>query len=242
MRAIVIIVADSPATVLGLAQAMLKAGYQIATAGADAAELDLLEGMKPGMVLLRPPSELDRQEACLLMMKQRFIERGIPVITCVPTEEDAHRVRRICKGSPVLVGSPLQFTSLHALMEETLSLARRNEVRIRTDLSVAHREPGLGQGELYYYDSIISLSLSGCFIQTTTPWPLDARVDMAFCLGSGTSMLKISGTVRRHGMGSIETDGGMGVEFDGLTSEQRDAMESYLVTQLAPGEVGAMAG
>ena len=174
------------------------------------------------------------------MMKQRFLDRGIPVITCVPTEEDARRVRRLCQGSLVLAGSPLQFSALHALMEETLSLARRKEVRIRTDLSVAHREPGLGQDELYYYDTINSLSMSGCFIQTTTPWPLDARVDMAFCLGAGSSMLKVQGTVRRHGAGMTETDNGMGVEFDGLTPEQRDAMESYLVTQLAPEEVRAM--
>src|SRR5262249_49149047 len=86
MHQTILIVAIELEALLGLAQAMLKFGYQIGTARPDAGELDKGAQMQPGLVVLRVPSDPAERKSCLALVKTHLHKRGCPVIACVADE------------------------------------------------------------------------------------------------------------------------------------------------------------
>jgi len=233
MRQTILIVAGQSGTLLGLAQAMLKFGYQIATAYADPAEIEKGADFQPGLVLLRPPQDEPARAQCLDLIRTRFASRGVPVLICVSTVEEERGVQERLPGVAVVVGHPVRLNDLYTRMQELFDLARRRELRITTEQVVAHREPGVVHGDFYYYDTMRSLSSNGCFIETAAPYPVGTAIEMVFCIGGGAKSLKLTGRVRRVGeAGSGKTWLGMGVEFENLPESTRAALESFLMNQL----------
>jgi Tfp pilus assembly protein PilZ/CheY-like chemotaxis protein len=232
VRPPVLVVARQSTTLLGLAQAVLKFGYQIVTAYPDPVELERAERVGPALVLLRPPAEPEARKRCLDLIKVRFRDRGLPVMACVANAQEEEETRAVLGRIPVLVGSPLQLNDLYLRMHEMFDLAKRKELRIRADLAVAHREPGIYTNDFYHYDTIRSLSLGGCFIETQTPYSVGTQIEMVFCVGSGSRSLCLKGKVCRNGKGDSGAETGMGVQYDALPDRERDILESFLMSHL----------
>ncbi len=233
MRLTILIVAGELEALLGLAQAMLKFGYQIATARPDADELDRGAQMQPGLVLLRPPPGADLRATCLGLVKDRFARGGVPILACVSDAAEESEVHKHLPGTPTLVGMPMKLNDLYRKMQDMFDLARRGHLRITTEQVVAHREPGLYQKDFYYYDTMRSLSLEGCFIETEDPYPVGTPIEMVFCVGSASRSLRITGSVTRVGeTGQGVKWPGMGIRFENLSEAHRSTLESYLMTHL----------
>lgn len=237
MRPCILVIAPESATLLGLAQAMLKFGYHIVTAYPDPEELERVEKTPPWMVVLRPPARQEERRRCLDMIKTRFQDRGVPVLACVTSPEEARAAQEQLRGSVVLVGNPLRLNDLYKRMQDLFKLARRRELRITTNLVVAHREPGLYQDDFYYYDTMTSLSCGGCFIQTENPYPVGTAVELLFCIGSGSRSLKVLGRVCRHGTGGPGAEQGMGIGFVDLTESTRAALQSFMMSQIGTADL-----
>jgi len=232
MRPPILIVARQSATLLGLAQAVLKFGHQIVTAYPEPVEVERAERIGPSMVIVRPPAEPEARKRCLELIRARFRERGTPVIACVAGPDEERETRAILGTIPILVGSPLRLNELYLRMSEMFDLAKRRELRIRAELAVAHREPGVYSTDYYHYDTIRSLSLGGCFIETQTPYPAGTAIELVFCVGAGSRSLSLKGKVIRVGKGDTGSADGMGVRFDALADEARSALESFLMSHL----------
>lgn len=232
MRQPILVIARQSATLLGLAQAVLKFGYQMVTAYPDEAEIARAERMGPALVVVRPPAEPSVRLSCLRIVKTRFQDRAIPILACVSSPEEEGEVRAILGSVPVLVGSPLRLNDLYLRMQELFDLAKRRELRIRTELAVAHREVGLQDEDRYRYDTLCSLSRGGGFIATRDPYPVGTPVELVFCVGVASRSLKLRGRVVRHGTVDPGKETGMGITFDRLPEDAASLLESYLVTQL----------
>ena len=232
VRPPILVVARQSTTLLGLAQAVLKFGYQIVTAYPDPVELDRAERVGPALVLVRPPAEAEARKRCLDLIKARFRNRGLPILACVSNSQEEEDVRAALGKVPVLVGSPLRLNDLYLRMHEMFDLAKRRELRIRADLAVAHREPGIFTEDYYNYDTIRSLSVGGCFIETQTPYAVGTPIEMVFCVGGGSRSLRLKGKVCRNGKGDSDAETGMGVQYDPLSDQDRDLLETFLMSQL----------
>ena len=239
MRPPILIVARQSATLLGLAQAVLKFGYQIVTAYPEAVELDRAERVGPALVLVRPPAEPDQRRRCLDLIKVRFRDKGLPILACVATDLEQQEVRAALGNVPVLVGSPLKLNDLYLRMHEMFDLAKRRELRIRADLAVAHREQGIYTNDFYNYDTIRSISLGGCFVETQAPYPVGTAIEMVFCVGSGSRSLQLKAKVCRNGKGDSGAESGMGVQFEDATDQQREILESFLMGHLGTMDLPA---
>jgi Tfp pilus assembly protein PilZ len=211
---------------------VLKFGHQIVTAYPEAVEIERAERIGPSMVIVRPPAEAETRRRCLELVKARFRDRGTPVIACVATPVEEQDVKSILGTVPVLVGSPLRLNDLYVRMNEMFDLAKRRELRIRAELAVAHREPGVYHQDHYNYDTIRSLSIGGCFIETSTPYPTGTPIEMVFCVGAGSRSLNLKGKVIRVGKGDLGAAEGMGVQFDPMPEGERSLLESYLMSNL----------
>ena len=232
MRPPVLIIARQSATLLGLAQAILKFGYQIVTAYPDASEIERAARVGPALVVVRPPAEEEARKRCLALVQQHFKRLGLPILVCVSSAQEELEVRGSLGNVPTLVGSPLKLNDLYLRMHELFDLAKRRELRIRTELAVAHREPGLCAADYFNYDTMRSLSAGGCFIETATPYPIGTAIEMVFCVGAGSRSVKVTGKVIRNGRGDTDAENGMGVEFGSLGDSERSVLESYLMSQL----------
>jgi len=111
-------------------------------------------------------------------------------------------------------------------------LAKRRELRIRTELAVAHREPTMHSEGYFNYDTMCSLSMGGCFIATEAPYPMGTAIELVFCVGAGSNSLRLRGKVVRVGTVDPGKESGMGVEFDDPPAESASLLESYLMSQL----------
>lgn len=238
MRPVVLVVARQSLTLLGLAQALLKFGYQLITAYPDETELKRAGKVHPALVVLRPPLEEEERRTCLQAVKEHFRDRGIPVLTCVSIPEEADSVRAVLGEVPVLIGSPIRLNDLYSRIQEMFKVARRKELRITAELVVAHREPGLYAEDFFYYDTLTSVSLGGCFIKTENPYPVGSKIELVFCVGTASESLKVTGTVQRHGQ-EAGAEGGMGVKFETMSSETAARLESYLMSHLGTMELPA---
>ncbi len=233
MHQTILIVAVELEALLGLAQAMLKFGYQIGTARPDPDELDKGAQMQPGLVVLRPPGDAKERTACLGLVRTHLHKRGVPVLACVADDAEEREVHEILPGIPTLVGRPIRLNDLYKRMQGMFDLARRGQLRISTEQIVAHREPGLYQKDFYYYDTMRSLSLEGCFIESQTPYAVGTQVEMVFCVGNASRSLRIAGSVSRVAEpGEQGKWKGMGIKFENLSDSNRSALESFLMNQL----------
>jgi Tfp pilus assembly protein PilZ len=232
VRPPVLIIARQSATLLGLAQAVLKFGYQIVTAYPEQSEIERAARVGPALAVVRPPAEEEARRRCLALIKQHFKDRGLALLLCVSNAQEEQDARAVLGNVPVLVGSPLKLNDLYLRMHEMFDLAKRKELRIRADLAVAHREPGLYAEDYYNYDTIRSLSLGGCFVESQTPYPIGTEIEMVFCVGAGSRSLRLKGKVIRNGRGDHDAESGMGVAFIAMPEAERSALETYLMSQL----------
>jgi len=107
---------------------------------------------------------------------------------------------------------------------------RRHERYAVTSLRVDYSEGGT-----FLFAPIANISAMGIFIQSPAPLPIGTRLQLAFALEGGTERLSLLGVVawvNPPRPDDPRSDSGMGVEFVGLTAEQREAVLD-LVRQVA---------
>ena len=75
---------------------------------------------------------------------------------------------------------------------------------------------------------LTDLSLGGCYMELSVPFPLRSRVLLS--MSTASSKLKVPGVVR-----VAHTDVGMGVEFTRNTDDQRKQVETFLQTLMQSG-------
>ena len=227
----VLIVAPQLETLLGLSHALLKFGFQIMTARPQAPDLERGARMQPSLVLLCPPAEAGDRTACLDLIRTHFLKRGVVVLACVSNEDEGRVVQEEARGVRLLMGKPLRLNELYLKIQELFATDRRRQLRIRTEMAVAHREPGLYDDE-FMYDTMTSLALGGCFVRTDSPQAIGTRVEIVFSVGRTERSIRALGVVRRHGSPRTGEAPGMGIEFEALPEPGRSALETFLLDQL----------
>ena len=130
------------------------------------------------------------------------------------------------------MGSPLRLNDLYLKIQEVFATDRRRQLRIRTEMAVAHREPGMYADDRFKYDSMTSLALGGCYVRTNAPLPIGTRVEMVFSVGRTERSIRALGVVQRHGSPKTSEAPGMGIEFEALPEPGRSALETFLLDQL----------
>ena len=165
-------------------------------------------------------------------MRKYFHEQGTPIIACASTPDEEEAILEQLPEIQVLVGSPLKLNELHARVQELLRMANRRELRVKTEMVVAHREPDLYQDDFYFYDTLTSLSSGGCFIQTDDSYSIGSDIERILCLDGRSASLSIRGKVCR--VSTLEEHGecGMGVEFGEIPRETQETLETFLLSQL----------
>jgi Tfp pilus assembly protein PilZ len=228
----ILIVAPQLETLLGLSHALLKFGFQIMTAYPQALDVERGARMQPSLVVICPPAEPADRTACLDLVRTHFLKRGIAVLACVPSEEEARTVQDEARGVRLLVGMPLRLNELYLKIQEVFDTDRRRQLRIRTEMAVAHREPGMYSGDQFRYDTMTSLALGGCYIRTDSPYVIGTQVEIVFSVGRTERSIRALGVVRRHGSPATSEAQGMGLEFESLPEPGRSALETFLLDQL----------
>jgi uncharacterized protein (TIGR02266 family) len=228
----VLIVAPQVESLLGLSHALLKFGFQIMTAYPQAPDLERGARMHPSFVLLCPPAEAGERTACLDLIRTHFLKRGVTVLACVSNEDEGRAVQDEARGVRLLVGQPLRLNELYLRIQELFATDRRRQLRIRTEMAVAHREPGMYQDDQFRYDTMTSLALGGCYVRTTVPLAVGTRVELVFSVGRTERSIRALGVVRRHGTPPGGEPPGMGIEFEALPEPGRSALETFLLDQL----------
>jgi hypothetical protein len=88
------------------------------------------------------------------------------------------------------------------------------KARLQVWLQAAAGVPGSGAEEIVPHCKLTDLSLGGCYVETDSPFPEHALIDL--CLKTGEMAVHTEGMVRVMHPGC-----GMGVEFPSRTAEQR---------------------
>lgn len=104
--------------------------------------------------------------------------------------------------------------------------ARYEATSLRVDYS---------DGETFLFAPIANISAMGIFIRAASPLPVGTKLELAFALEGGTERLSLLGVVswvNAPRADDARAVPGMGVEFVGLTMEQREAVLE-LVRQVA---------
>jgi CheY-like chemotaxis protein len=228
----ILIVAPQLETLLGLSQALLKFGYQVMTAYPEAQDLERGARMQPALVVLCPPVPPGPRTACLGLVRTHFLKRGVAVLACVGTPEEGQTVQTEARGVRLLVGKPLRLNELYLKIQEIFESTRRRELRIRTEMAVAHRVPGMYSEDRFGYDTMTSLAMGGCYIRTGSPHPPGTRIEIVFSVGSTQRSIRALGIVRRHGSPASGEEPGMGIEFEALPEPGRSTLEAFLLDQL----------
>lgn len=240
MARTVLLVSGNQKFLLGMSQALIKFGYQVMTSVPAPRDLERLSETPPSLVLLNPPAEEKERRALLDLLRVRFLGRGVPILVCVPTSQEALAVQEYVRGAHLMAGNPVRLNELYTKLQSLFDMAERRELRITTELAVAHREAGLYQDDFYYYDTITSLSIGGCFIRTRNPYAIGSRLEMVFCAGSAARSIRVSGRVVHHGHGSPGAPAqGMGIQFQELAAADRAGLESFLLSQMSTSDLPA---
>lgn len=82
--------------------------------------------------------------------------------------------------------------------------------------------------ETFFYDYAINISRGGMFIKTDRPLHVGTRVKLKFSLPGRELPVETSGRVVRtvSGKGRMDEPHGMGIEFEDLSEEDHDLIES----------------
>lgn len=102
-----------------------------------------------------------------------------------------------------------------------LNLPDSTRTRLGEWLKVAAAGNGAGPGETVPHCKLTDLSLGGCYLETESPFPERALVDL--CLKTDELEVHTEGMVR-----VMHPNHGMGVEFPSRTAEQRAQVENLI--------------
>ncbi len=232
-RRTVLVVASHCEVFLGLVQALLRFGYSIQTAYPLEAELDRAVRSNPDLAVVRPPSAGPDLQAFVEVIRTRVESKKIPILACVAAAAEEKFITDNLPSAKVLTGATLKLNELYGRVQDLLNLAARRELRITSELALAHREPGMYQEDFFYYDTILSLSQSGCFIKTDNPYAVGTTIEMIFFVGTPARKISATGRVCHQGEESGRSKRrGMGIQFEKLSPDDRAALDAFLLAQI----------
>jgi uncharacterized protein (TIGR02266 family) len=111
---------------------------------------------------------------------------------------------------------------LSATLPPEPAQARRRQPRLKLEAAI-----DLHSQSNFYTGFTENISDGGVFVATSQRVPLGTEVDIAFTLPTGVEV-RGRGVVRWSREETDYTSGGLGVEFEGLSDEARDAIAQFL--------------
>jgi uncharacterized protein (TIGR02266 family) len=112
-------------------------------------------------------------------------------------------------------------------MEREIKERRKHE-RVSTRLLIKY-----GNAEQFFTDYIQNISRGGIFIPTYNPLPPGTRLEISFSLPGWDRLIETEGVVVHSVHGDPRQGGqpaGMGVQFDKLSEESLELIDSYVGT------------
>ena len=133
-------------------------------------------------------------------------------------------------------GQALDGWRHHGLDQDPATRSRRMAERVLVDLEVDY-----GSEDTFLFAYACNISSLGIFLQTYEPEPRGTRLNLRFVVPGSGKRLQVEGVVRwvnHHRPGDINSlNPGMGVEFEGLTEEQRhEIVDLIQLIAYLPGE------
>ncbi len=100
---------------------------------------------------------------------------------------------------------------------------RRRHPRKEVDLEIIYSSL-----DTFFYDYALNISRGGMFIKTENPMHVGSKVNMRFSLPGSDRIIETSGRVVHTVSGKSRTDEphGMGIEFAGLSDDDRKLIEA----------------
>jgi CheY-like chemotaxis protein len=154
---------------------------------------------------------------------------GVVLVTARPRAEDAQRASEL--GALGYIAKPVSLRSLLAVLRQAGSQwdpgrpgRRRSDGLARVLDSKASVEGREGVSQMEW--EIGNLSASGAFLETPGPVPLGTQLNLILQLDASEVPLQAR-VVRVQDPGWYQP-GGVGVEFEALSSDAREALERYL--------------
>jgi Tfp pilus assembly protein PilZ len=217
----------------GMSTTLVKFGYSARTSPAREDALAQAGEVQTDAVVLDPPRDPGERKLCLDAVRAVFLNNGVQVLVCAPTQEEGDDTQARVRGAQVIVGSPLRLNDLYIRIQRMFDLVHRRELRISADLAVAHR-PVSEEGPYWCaYDLVISLSPGGCFIRSPGPYPVGTSIQVEFCLGGVANRAQVTGHVCHHGHGRRSAPpSGMGIQFETMGYSDRALIEAFVIEQL----------
>ena len=152
------------------------------------------------------------------------VTRSIPLILVVAPElwDAASRTR-----ADVVLGKPIDRREFFDAVRRFVPLPGRQTRRLNVNLRFIFRtEDQVAQA--FSRD----LSTKGAFLKTDRILPLGTRLDLRFCLPGVYEEVECRGVVRcTSSTRSTGELGGFGLEFEGLSEEQLDLLETFIEHQ-----------
>lgn len=106
-------------------------------------------------------------------------------------------------------------------------IERRKVKRLPVKMLVDYRSK---EGN-YLFDFSYNLGSGGVFIHTKKPHPIDTHIKLTFTLPNTEASFEVEGKVMWH-QPAIDKEGspaqGMGIQFVGLTDQQREILHRYI--------------
>jgi class 3 adenylate cyclase len=222
----ILVVDDTPANIQTLAAILKEQGYQLSVATNGRQALELMEKMRPDLVLMDVMMpEMDGYEACGHIKASPSL-RDIPIIFITAKTDTADIVRGFELGAVDYVGKPFNAHELTARVRTHLTIDRLNKENTRLLLNVLpasvaerlKRETGI-IAERFDDVSVMFADIAGFTPRSASLSPTEV-ITFLNRIFHGFDDL-----VEHHGLEKIKTIGDAYLVAGGLPEPRRDHLE-----------------
>jgi len=234
MSARILVVEDAPANLQTLTAILKEQGYQLSVATNGRQALQVLERIRPDLVLMDVMMpEMDGYETCR-QIKAAPLWQDLPIIFLTARTETADIVRGFELGAVDYVAKPFNAHELLARVRTHLTIDRLNKENTRLLLnilpaSIADRlkkQPGI-IAERFEDVSVLFADIAGF-----TPW--SARLSPTELITLLNRVFSVfDELVEQHGLEKIKTIGDAYMVAGGLPTPQPDHLERMVRLALA---------
>jgi CheY-like chemotaxis protein len=205
--------------------------YTIFTTKTAEEALDIIAITLPSLVLTEATLPGMSGVELLKLLKQAPHTKKIPVIIYTGSNDPA--VKEACRleGCDAYLLKPAGPEALYAAIQRATESAPRNHIRLNTCLMVMGEDAeGPFEGVC-----ITALSENGMYLNTSSLRPEGTKLSLTIFLKE--KRIRVEGRVLYSfaaGKGPAGTAAGMGVKFERISVEDREAIRSFIRKQVSP--------
>ena len=229
----ILIVEDTPTNIQTLSAILKQEGYLISVAINGRQAVDVIDKVKPDLVLMDVMMpEMDGYEACRII-KSRAEWKDLPIIFLTAKTEVADIVRGFELGAVDYVGKPFNAHELLARVNTHLTIARLHKENTRLLLNIL---PGPIAEQLKRRDGIIAErfeDVSVLFADIVGFTPRSAAMSPSEIVGLLNLIFsRFDALVEKHGLEKIKTIGDAYMVAGGLPDPQPGHLERIVALAL----------